>query len=147
MEDDDFAKDMARPAATQFERLIGGIIEKAVRIKDAKTAEWILARTLGKMRERLEVSSQSLQVKVQATAALPTIEQLALENPDLSPTQLATFSDKLLKLKEEITASKNFAKQLLPAEGETIDVCISEDSGVQDAAQLDLPPPALRDEG
>lgn len=114
MDDSEFEADLARPNATKFERLVGGIIDKAIKKKDERKAEWILARTLGKMRERLEVSSKSLRVNVTASqGALPSIEQLALENPDLTPAQLESFSEKLTKLREEITVgNRGFQDQV-----------------------------------
>jgi len=118
MTDAEFTEDLARPEATKFERLVGGIIDKAIKKKDEKKAEWILSRTLGKMRERLEIESKSLKVNVQASAALPSIEQLALENPDLTPAQLESFAGKLQQLKAEIAATRQFEEQTLaiPAE-------------------------------
>jgi uncharacterized protein (DUF2267 family) len=104
---------LARPGATNFERLVGGIIQKAIAKKDEKKAEWILARTLGKMRERLEVESKSLKVNFTASAALPTLEQLALENPDLTRAQLESFADKITRLREEIAATKRFEHETL----------------------------------
>ncbi len=114
MTDDEFSADVARPEITKFERAISGVLSKAIRKQDERTLEWILARTLGKMRERLEVESKSLKVNVQTTAALPTLEQLALENPDLTPAQLQSFAEKLSTLRSEIAASNRF--------GETMDI-------------------------
>lgn len=115
MTDDEFTADQARPEATKFEKLIGGIIDKAIKKKDEKKAEWLLSRTLGKMRERLEIESKTLRVNMQASAALPSLEQLALENPDLSPAQLESFAQKLEKLKSEIAATRQFEAALPPA--------------------------------
>lgn len=119
MNNEEFSADVTRPAATQFERLIGGIISKAISTKDEKKAEWILARTLGKMRDKLDIRSESVRLNIQATPTmLPTLEQLALENPDLSRAQLESFSDKLAKMREELQATKEFKADVL----DTIDV-------------------------
>ncbi len=113
LSDSETKEDLARPEATNFERLVGGIIQKAISKKDEKKAEWILARTLGKMRERLEVESKSLKVNVTAQAALPTLEQLALENPDLTRAQLESFADKITRLREELADAKRFEHETL----------------------------------
>ena len=105
-------EDLERKDATAFEHLLGGIIHKAIVKRDERKAEWLLSRTLGKMRERLEIESKSLRVNVQAQSVLPTLEQLALENPDLSSSQLSSFADKLERIREELKESKRFAEEL-----------------------------------
>lgn len=123
LNDEDTKEDLARPEATNFERLVGGIIQKAISKRDEKKAEWILSRTLGKMRERLEISSQSLKINVQAnTSHLPSVEQLALENPDLTPAQLESFADKLTKLREEVANTKKFQHTVALSAAEEKDI-------------------------
>ena len=114
MTDEEFDTDMARPDRTKFEKLLGGIIDCAIKKKDERKAEWLLARTLGKMRDRLEIESKSLKVTMSSHGVLPTMDQLALENPDLSQSQLEDFSAKLNRLRDEIRNTKKFVEALPP---------------------------------
>lgn len=95
------AKD-AKKKLTAFEALVGGIIQKAIQKKDAKTGEWILARTLGKMRERLEIAP------VSSKAGGPNVQVnigLGLEDPNLTMGQLEELERKVAELTTRIPAA------------------------------------------
>lgn len=116
--DEETTKVLQDPATTNFDALVGGIIQRAVHTRDEKKAEWILARTLGKMREKLDISSNSQRVNVNLSAQLPSAEQISLENPNLSLAQLEAYSEKLAKMRLELQASDAFAEAVVqPAPG------------------------------
>lgn len=98
----------AKKKLTAFEALVGGIIQKAIQKKDAKMGEWILARTLGKMRERLEIAP--INPKGGGTTNVQVNVGMGLDDPSLTMEQLQELERKVAELTTQIPkANEHFA--------------------------------------
>lgn len=110
----DLKEALQKPEITVLDKMIGTIMEKAALRGDVKRAEWIMSRMLGKVKERVEISStsQSSRVSVNINARA---EAMSLEDPNLTMAQLEAFQEKIGKIKEELGGQK----LVLPPAGET----------------------------
>ncbi len=118
---------LADKSLPMLERLVGNIILKGAKRGDVVRAEWVLNRTLGKVRDRLQVSTTKTTVSL--TGKIEAGE-LSLANPNLTMAQLEAFEQKL----DFIRTKAQEAGLTLPPDGggardgslQTIDVDPSE---------------------
>lgn len=119
---DELSVVIGRPETTVLERLVGTILLKGVKRGDVARAEWALNRTLGKVKDRLQIESQSVRL----TGRIPSTDELSLDNPNLTMAQLEAFQEKLAIIQTGL-AEKGLA---LP-EPETIDAEAVDDQGME----------------